>query len=71
MPNDSDDIEYAKERAAALGVQVFENGNPPESTALRRLFALAIRESVTNCVPALFLYSFQGESESFSGLQQS
>lgn len=50
MPNDSDDIEYAKERAAALGVQVFENGNPPESTALRRLFALAIRESVTNCV---------------------
>lgn len=50
MPDNYDDIEYAKERAAALGVQVFENGKPPESTALRRLFALAIRESVTNCV---------------------
>lgn len=49
MPDDFDDIEYAKERAFALGITIFENRKFPSNNALRRLFALALRESVTNC----------------------
>lgn len=50
MPDDFDDIGYAEERAAALGVAIVRNGEFPESKVLRRLIAFAIRESVTNCV---------------------
>ena len=50
MPDDFDDIGYAEERAAALGVAIVRNGEFPESKALRRLIAFALRESVTNCV---------------------
>ena len=50
MPDDFDDIGYAEERAAALGVAIVRNGEFPESKALRRLIAFAVRESVTNCV---------------------
>ncbi len=50
MPDDFDDIGYAEERAAALGVAIVRNGEFPEIKALRRLIAFAIRESVTNCV---------------------
>lgn len=49
MPDDFDDIAYAKERAAALGITVFENGDFPKSKGLRRLVALVLRESMTNC----------------------
>lgn len=49
MPDDFDDIAYAKERASALGITVFENGEFPSNNVSRRLFALAMRESVTNC----------------------
>lgn len=50
MPDDFDDIGYAEERAAALGVEIVRNGEFPEGKALRRLIAFALRESVTNCV---------------------
>ena len=50
MPDETDDLEYAKERAAALGVSVLTGGDFPRDTAARRIFALAVRECVTNCV---------------------
>ena len=50
MPDETDDLEYAKERAAALGVSVLTGGDFPTDTAARRIFALAVRECVTNCV---------------------
>ena len=50
MPDETDDLEYAKERAAALGVSVLTGGDFPTDTAARRIFTLAVRECVTNCV---------------------
>lgn len=50
MPDETDDLEYAKERAAALGVNVLTGGDFPTDRAERRIFALAVRECVTNCV---------------------
>lgn len=50
MPDETDDLEYAKERAAALGVSVITGGDFPTDRAARRIFALAVRECVTNCV---------------------
>lgn len=50
MPDETDDLEYAKERAAALGVSVITGGDFPTDRAARRIFTLAVRECVTNCV---------------------
>lgn len=50
MPDETDDLEYAKERAAALGVSVLTGGDFPTDRAARRIFTLAVRECVTNCV---------------------
>ena len=50
IPDETDDLEYAKERAAALGVSVLTGGDFPTDRAERRIFALAVRECVTNCV---------------------
>lgn len=49
--NEPDDAyAYALERAEALGVHVFTEGELPESGEARELFALAVRECCTNCV---------------------
>ena len=50
MPDETDDLEYAKERAAALGVSVIESGDFPTEKSARKIFSIAVRECVTNCV---------------------
>lgn len=50
MPDETDDLESVKERAAALGVSVITGGDFPADAAARRIFTLAVRECVTNCV---------------------
>ena len=50
MPDQPDPMEYAEKRAEALGVRLVMNGVMPESSRLRYLFSLAVRECVTNCV---------------------
>ena len=50
MPDETDDLEYAKERAAMLGVSVIESGDFPTEKSARKIFSIAVRECVTNCV---------------------
>ena len=50
MPDETDDLEYAKERAAMLGVSVIESGDFPTERTARKIFSIAVRECVTNCV---------------------
>lgn len=50
MPDQPDPMEYAEKRTEALGVRLVMNGVMPESSRLRYLFSLAVRECVTNCV---------------------
>ena len=50
MPDQPDPMEYAEKRAEALGVRLVMNGVMPESSRLRYLFSLAVRECVTNGV---------------------
>lgn len=50
MPEPPDALIYAKNRADELGVELVTEGDFPESERLRGLFALALRECITNCV---------------------